>query len=217
MGADLPPIRLHIIKTMLQPSATEAIGCTDRDCLLRDCQGNKVDVLGMNELGSGGRGVTIHLVHHKNDRKGFNPITVEVPPGQLLDLMLIHIERGREALNDGSVDGEVSPNLFVSNKGNTFSDATFVHYWTSLMRDCDLFGFERFPPTHGRTIFVQDYTEDGDPEMWEGAALVMGNSLRQWKQTYWPSRNKRMVDRAISNHVDYVQSSDSRRRREDDS
>lgn len=39
-----------------------------------------------------------------------------------------------------------------------------------------------------------------DPTMWEAAAFVMGNSVRQWKATYSPTLRKRTMQRGISSY-----------------
>lgn len=166
-----------------------------------------MEVEGSNELESGGEGVTLHIVHHKNDRRlPCDPVTITVPKGKLLDLLLVHIERGREVLN--KYVNEVTPHLFVSNQGNPFTDPTFAHYWTWVMRGAAEYGVPKFCPSFGRTIFIESYTEDANPDSWEGAALVMGNSVKQWAASYEPSRKRKKVNMAINRHAAYVMASE---------
>lgn len=212
VGADFPPLRLHVMKTILAPRASNALGCMDRDCLLRSCEGNKVQI--------SGEGVFIHVVHHKNDRKERNqqPLSFKVPNGNLLDLLMVHIERGRQALDSSYaclMQGEVSPYLFVSNQGKTFSDSTFVHYWDSLMSNAKQFGFERFPPTYARTIFIEDFTLTGEASLMEGASMVMGNSVRQWEATYNPSRKRRLVENSVAGHQMFIRKSELKKKQDD--
>jgi hypothetical protein len=49
-----------------------------------------------------------------------------------------------------------------------------------------------------RKVFVTDRLENPEqpgPDN-EGAALVMGNSVRQWHQSYWPTRRQSLADGA---------------------
>ena len=59
-----------------------------------------------------------------------------------------------------------------------------------------------FRPTLARTIFVEDYTSNAGvaPEHWDGAAAVMGNSVRQWDATYNPSKRSRQAQGAVAQH-----------------
>jgi hypothetical protein len=115
-------------------------------------------------------------------------------------LLLVHIEEGREMFNNGD---DESPQLFVTNVGNTFNDSTFVHYWSSLMRTASAFQIQRFPPSVGRTIFIEDYSSCQHPDKWEGAALIMGNTPNQWRASYMPSKKQRLVQAAVDNHAAY--------------
>jgi hypothetical protein len=42
-------------------------------------------------------------------------------------------------------------------------------------------------------------------DMWqaEGASILMGNSLRTWRQHYNPSRRQRLAQRAVAAHAAY--------------
>ena len=39
------------------------------------------------------------------------------------------------------------------------------------------------------------------PDTWEGVALVMGNSVAQWKASYNPSRKRRLAQAAVRAHT----------------
>jgi len=176
--------------------------------MFRDCLGNRVEVEGgCNEFEDGGEDVTLYIVHHKNDRRcPSDPTSITLPKGMLLDLILVHINRGREALNKFVT--EVTPHLFVSNVGKPFTDTTFVHYWDWVMRGASEYGVPRFSPSFGRTIFIESYVQDADPDLWDGAALVMGNTVKQWDASYQPSKRRRMVNMAISRHAEYGRACD---------
>ena len=77
------------------------------------------------------------------------------------------------------------------------------------MKTSTSFGVTYFPPTDLRTVFVEDCTYAMPRETWEGAAIVMGNSVRQWKPSYWPSRKKRLVDNVVETYSEYIKNSDA--------
>jgi hypothetical protein len=100
-------------------------------------------------------------------------------------------------------------NLFLSGSGKEFSATTLVHYWTALMhRTISPDILEYFPPSAARNAFIEDYTgRFGDnPDLWEGAAMIMGNSVAQWEKTYYrAARKKRLMQRAVDAHPAYMQ------------
>jgi hypothetical protein len=63
-----------------------------------------------------------------------------------------------------------------------------------------------FPPSLARTVFVEDYTSEYgvEPDMWDGAAVIMGNCTAQWKASYNPSRKRRDASQALKRHEAYV-------------
>ena len=217
----MPPLRLSVLKTLALPSLEDDSACQDRDCLAMlastacyslvtcrhaPCKGNHIVVSGMDEVGTGEcLSVTFHLQHHKNDRKGSlaDPVVLRIPDGILLELLKIHLKWGRECFNVGRV--ESAPTLFVTNNGNAFGDATFVHYWTWVMGSCSMFGFQRFPPSFARTIFVTDFRSRMTDEECEAAAIVMGNSVKTWDLHYNPNRKRRLVDLALDVHKKFAQ------------
>lgn len=117
-----------------------------------------------------------------------------LPDGALVKSLLAHINAGHTLLTLGQ-SGMTS--LFVSRHGNQFSNATFCHFWKALMGQVNK--QEYFPPSTLRTMFVEEYTSahGAEPEMWDGCAAIMGNSVAQWRQNYNPSAKKRAADRAI--------------------
>lgn len=190
--------------------------CPDPDCRepKGTCSGNKLELFtevdgddaaaghGAQEL----QRVRIKVVHHKTDRRESHqgPLEYEFPAGPLTDLLLFHIKEGHRALT-GPFGGR-KPLMFNSSAGNEFSCVTFCQYWQKAMRDMDTMGQEYFCPSLARTMWVEDYTgENGvDPEMWDGAAAVMGNSVRVWVEAYNPSRKRRAAQKAVNVHEGYV-------------
>lgn len=100
-GLELPPVRLHIVKTALHPEYVGQSKCPDPDC--RDperCMGNhfKLDYDAPNATP---RNPVIKLwgPHHKNDWRGYGPIDTTYPAPSLLgQLMHIHVTEGHHLI-----------------------------------------------------------------------------------------------------------------------
>lgn len=208
VGADIPPVRGSLIKSLLLPCHSKTMGCLDRDCLIPSCKGDRLEVSGWNESESGGTDLTLHVVHGKNDRRHqHGDFSVGIPDGLFKDLLLSHVEEGRAAL-EAAATNTTCIKLFVSQQGNPFSDATFIHYWRSTMASAAAFGLTYITPTIARTVFVEDYSSHCPPQFWEGAATVMGNTVRQWKASYMPSRKRKLVQNMAYNFQAYVDVAD---------
>ena len=126
---------------------------------------------------------------------------VDVPDGLLKKLLLAHIIGGRQLM---TLERAVPSNrLFVNDRGRPFNDSTFDHYWQKAMTTAAPFGLKYFPPSKARTIFVEEYTSvhNEEPDMWDGAAALMGNSVEQWRATYNPSRKRRLAQMAADYHL----------------
>ena len=55
--------------------------------------------------------------HHKTTRRGFGPIAIDIPPGPLKRMLLVHITSGFDLLTRNSVS------LFNSPTGKAFTDS----------------------------------------------------------------------------------------------
>ena len=147
-------------------------------------------------------------MHGKNDRRAAADnyrFAADLPPGDLTSLLLIHIKAGRAVLTLEQADDDDSAEdrLFVSRAGIAFSNATFTQYWGKVMgRALQTHGITYFPPSKARTIFVEAYLQAhaADPELWEGAAAIMGNTPRQWRDSYTPNRKRRLIAQAVQGH-----------------
>ena len=113
---------------------------------------------------------------------------------------MTHVVAGRELLTLESA--YPARTMFVTEAkegGNAFSPSTLVHYWsTTMSRTAGDFGLEYFPPSKARTTFVEEFSlEHGHaPDLLEGAAAIMGNSVEQWHATYNPTRKRRLAQAA---------------------
>lgn len=219
-GACIPPCRLNLLKTWLHPDYNVRVGCNDPDCSYSACLGNRLVMFEREESSSDDVGADVDvvgeefgwfdypttdiksiIVHNKNDRKPcINDLEFIMPRGPLVKLFLVHIKAGHALL----VENQQVPmvNLFVREDGSDFSDSEFTQWWGKLMARTAPSGLPYFRPSLARTIFVEEYTSrvGADPEHWDGAAAVMGNSVRQWKATYNPSRQRRLAQGAVKAH-----------------
>lgn len=139
--------------------------------------------------------------HHKNDRRGSNQVlTYDLPPGELTQLMLIHIQEGHEAMTTGS-GRPAQPYLFMTSAGHAFNNCTFSQWWFGFY--CTHGGPKpHFPPSKGRTLFVEHFISSTgqQPHEWEGPALAMGNSVKQWREFYAPRMKGRLAQEAVQKH-----------------
>lgn len=227
-GCHIPPCRLNLIHSWLHPAMVETLGCQDKDCRVVDscrCFGNRLELVTMPNINveggvEGGRGtwwfeydntcITSHVVHGKNEFRGQGvALDYKLPRGTLTKLLLAHIGEGHKVLTQAT-GGEVR--LFVTSTGIPFAKPSlFTQHWEKLMRRCPIAAAKSipyFPPVAGRRIFVEGYTSSNgvEPDLWDGAAHVMGTSVRRWGETYNPSRKRRQAQLAVDNHSNYMAS-----------
>lgn len=204
VGSDQPPLRVSLVKSLCTPEHSLRYGCTDQDCRRHDCLGDR---LVLNDSS-----VVLYIVHHKNDRRQFDqrPTRITLPDSPMTACLKAYLSAGRDRLLEVAWSNEnpVTGRLFLSGSGAPFKDSTFVHYWSTLMATAKEFGLNYFPPTAARTIFIEDFTRSADAEDWPGAAIVMGNSVRQWIASYWPSRRNRLAQSVVDRFSQYVSLAD---------
>lgn len=231
IGSAFPPLRLDLIKNLNTPAATAAHGCLDPDCLEgARCLGNRIEIVTAGapgdapeeddcsppfppaatwHFGYGLKRLRIHVRHGKNDRRACRAnyqICFAVPDGSLHRLLLAHITEGHKILTLEQPDDMPMPRLFITSARRAFSNVTFVHYWKTAMRTAEPYNLPYFCPSQARTMFVEDYTSANgvEPEMWDGAAAVMGTTVEQWKASYNPSRKRRAVEQAVAMHARFT-------------
>lgn len=225
-GCHIPPCRLNLINSWLHPDLVPTIGCPDRDCRVvgSRCLGNRLELEitpstnaeGEVEGGSGGwwfeydnTTIISHVVHGKNEFRGQGvELTYSLPRGTLTKLLLAHIGEGHKVLTQGTGGAD---RLFVTATGIAFANKPplFTQHWEKIMRRCPIAAAKKiayFPPVAGRRIFVEGYTSSNgvEPDLWDGAAHVMGTSVRRWGETYNPSRKRRQAQQAVDNHSNYM-------------
>lgn len=151
--------------------------------------------------------VAFHVEHGKTDKHGnFVPLDVILPRGNLTKLLLAHIEQGQAVRVGYTPDPEGSAtSLLISGGGKTFTNSTFDHYWAGLLRRTAK-DIPHFPPSLARTSYVEDFIAGmGDkPQTWDGAAVIMGNSVKTWTQNYAPTRRLRSARETIALHAEFT-------------
>lgn len=211
------PCRLSSIKSVIHPEFIGKLGaCLDPDCQHKStCAGNRFEVRTIQktvvrpdgeEDQATERRVRFVIPHHKNERHNSlagQGIEYDLPsqPNPLTKLLLIHIDEGRSTLLSQRCADAHTPFLFLNFQGLPLGHgkSTFTTYWRHLMEKTAPSDIERFPPSLARKSFVEWYTlEYGDePEMWDGAADIMGNSTRKWKEVYNVSCKKRRMQNTV--------------------
>ena len=153
------------------------------------------------------RGVRFIIPHHKNERHGGlsgQQQVYDLPPqpNPLTRLLLIHMDEGHALLSRKVAGGTAQAvHLFRHTNGKSFADdkVFFSTYWANLMKATAPPDVPHFPPSRARKSFVEWYVmEHGDaPDLWDGSADIMGNSIRQWQDTYNVSRKRRRMQSAV--------------------
>ena len=156
------------------------------------------------------RRVKFIIPHHKNERHNSaagEGIAYDLPaqPNPLTKLLLIHMDEGRSVILEQSTATMSTPYLFLTFQGRPLGHAksTFTTYWRQVMDKTAPADIARFPPSLARKSFVEWYTlEYGDePEMWDGAADIMGNSTRKWREVYNVSAKKRRMQTTVDRYA----------------
>ena len=224
VGAHIPPCRLNLLKTWNHPHLVDMLKCTDEGCRMgKECLGNYLSIVpfsgGEEEwedeeeeewpfFDYGAVSIKSVVVHGKTDRRGTGcALEYTLPRGDITKLLLAHITQGHAIL---TLEKDPPPiRFFVSNAGNAFNDSTFDHYWENLLQKCPIsiqMGVPHFPQGSARRMFVEEYTSARgvEPDMWDGAALIMGNSTKTWEKIYNPSRKHRLAQGSVDAHKDYI-------------
>ena len=155
--------------------------------------------------------IKAHMEHGKTQRmNNFTRVSYILPDGDLTKLFLLHIKQGHALLV--LEQPYKTRTLIVGKRGADIShnNSLFTHLWNDIMHKCPIrkaYKLETFPPNDARTMFVETYTSDtgNAPEFWDGAAVVMGNSVQQWGASYNPSKRSRLAQQAVDAHQAYAQ------------
>ncbi len=159
---------------------------------------------------------TIHILHGKNDKRAcklaYN-VSLTVPTDGLLNkLLLVHARDGHPLLTEEDGGASSSGRFFVNpSHGQRFNCSDFSNWWSNMMRQggaVSNFGLTVFAPTKARNIFVTEFKKHQGPnsaDVFEGAAAIMGNTPRQWKESYDYGLRQREADRMMDAFPHYVE------------
>ena len=155
----------------------------------------------------GGKQHVVYIApHHKTERKTFGVIKIVIPDGDLAELAMLHITKGHAAMCIKVKHPQ--PNLFMTSKGLSLmgSKAAFNYCWDGILKGkwCPgLPAWENvFPPSTGRTMYVEHVTAltGNKPNEWDGQAMCMGSSAKQWSLHYAPGLGARKMQAAADNN-----------------
>lgn len=195
----LPPIRMGVWRTLAKQGKGEAKPeCCAEDCNRPDCLGN---VLKYNDTGN----FEMLITHHKNEsrwgRRPLGPITLDSsnvgePFCQLLTCAFDWAHNICAPIAE-------APNLFVcSQQGKPWQRSALSQKLVRLVNsELQVGGYpkKQIGFTMLRRIFVESCRKDGVNSDFEvGAAMVMGNTRREWNRTYDLKFKQRTAQNAIS-------------------
>ena len=185
----LPPVRLSCIRSLVVPAYTGH--CLHLGCTEPSCRGNRLYTMSESPLL-----LRIKLPHHKNARKwGKAVIEFDLPP-DLTQLVHTYLGAPRKALLDHHLlIGDTCPYVFMDMHGRGFGDAAVLSvYWQNWLVSR---GGVPMNPSMCRQVFVderQSNSAAAGPSN-QGAAMVMGHSVKQWDKWYDMRYHPRMAHR----------------------
>jgi hypothetical protein len=72
--------------------------------------------------------------------------------------------------------------------------ARFTQYWATALKCAGFY----FCPQEGRTTYIADAMRTLPPQVWPGAASIMGNSVKQWEKSYNPTLKQQRIDATLA-------------------
>jgi hypothetical protein len=205
-------VRIKALRTVKDPRFHDTV-CSDATCTNANCKGNLVDIHYPDELeddfGEPDTPVcSLKLPHHKNSNRGIAMPTVPIKSSKLCKLLGIWTKFGRPRFEDMAKEcqpGWKDPEtLFISAQGKSFQGLTA---WYKGVHEQHNAPYPYLPINTYRKVFVTDRLENPDrpgPSN-EGAAIIMGNSVRQWQATYWPNKIQKLAQGAAEDMEAYRQ------------
>lgn len=182
-----PPVRISCMLSLQHPLHVgwNPATCMDAGCRRPFCRGNRVE-------STADGGWMVHLYHHKtlNVLKG-DPIIFPLPE-ELHHLMTVYTHHCW-----AQVRAERTRNLFVTDGGHPFNYTTFASYWLRLINE--ELPQVRFTPRKLRHVYVtnrMEHPEQPGPSN-AAAAIIMGNSEREWREAYHPHHRAQQAAAAI--------------------
>ncbi|KAL3152791.1 hypothetical protein ABBQ38_012374 [Trebouxia sp. C0009 RCD-2024] len=177
----LPPVRLSCLRSLVVPTYTGH--CLHLDCKEPSCQGNRLSIMGKSPLL-----MCINFPHHKNAcmHASWGKAVIQFDlPSDLAQLLHTYLGAPLKALLEYDLlIGDACPYVFVDMHGRGFVDAAVLTlYWRKWLVPRG--GVPMNPSMCGQ-MFVDERQSDSataGPAN-QGAAMVMGHSIKQWVKWY---------------------------------
>ncbi|KAL3163440.1 hypothetical protein ABBQ32_009816 [Trebouxia sp. C0010 RCD-2024] len=187
----LPPIRLSCIKSLVGPAYLGP--CLHPDCKEPSCEGNRLSIMSESPLL-----MRISLPHHKNARKWGKAVIEFDVPSDLAQLLHTYLGAPRKALLEHHLlIGDACPYVFMDMHGRGFvAAAVLTLYWQKWLVSR---GGVAMNPSMCRQVFVDERQSDSataGPSN-QGAAMVMGHSVKQWDKWYDMQYHPRLAQNAV--------------------
>jgi hypothetical protein len=199
-------VRIKAVRTVKSPEFADTV-CTDPTCNNAKCKGNLIIMEFPDELELEEEDVAeaepvcaMHLPHHKNSGRGIAMPKVPITSPGLVKLLVLWTKHGRprfvEMAKEASPGWQDPETLFISAQGKSFQGLTA---WYKTVHMQYRAPYPYLSINTYRKVFVTDRLENPDrpgPSN-EGAALIMGNSEKQWQASYWPNKMQKLAEGAV--------------------
>ncbi|KAL3144600.1 hypothetical protein ABBQ32_004324 [Trebouxia sp. C0010 RCD-2024] len=187
----LPPVRLSCIRSLVGPAYLGP--CLHPDCKEPSCEGNRLSIMSESPLL-----MRISLPHHKNARKWGKAVIEFDVPSDLAQLLHTYLGAPRKALLEHHLlIGDACPYVFMDMHGRGFvAAAVLTLYWQKWLVSR---GGVPMNPSMCRQVFVDERQSDSataGPSN-QGAAMVMGHSVKQWDKWYDMQYHPRLAQNAV--------------------
>ncbi|KAL3137449.1 hypothetical protein ABBQ32_006969 [Trebouxia sp. C0010 RCD-2024] len=187
----LPPVRLSCIRSLVGPAYLGP--CLHPDCKEPSCEGNRLSIMSESPLL-----MRISLPHHKNARKWGTAVIEFDVPSDLAQLLHTYLGAPRKALLEHHLlIGDACPFVFMDMHGRGFvAAAVLTLYWQKWLVSR---GGVPMNPSMCRQVFVDERQSDSATSgpSHQGAAMVMGHSVKQWDKWYDMQYHPRLAQNAV--------------------
>ncbi len=213
-------IRSTIVCTAKIPEAAST-PCTDTNCNVVGCRGNRLEVVAPGDApamdGPSNSAAPqpepstsaafepaffMSVPHHKTQGSGCSLPPMYICSPKLTSLLQFWLSTGRPKVIASNRGAAPSDALFLTAKACAFNSLTD---WYSKLHARKRAPYPYLSLQKHRTVFISDRIEAPDrpgPSN-EGAAILMGNSVRQWFMSYAPNLRHHQARQASEDMAAY--------------
>jgi hypothetical protein len=203
-------VRISTVRTIKDPEFAST-ACTASVCTSKTCKGNRLllEKDPDDEDGFALETFVLDVPHHKNSSRGVSMPKVPITCSKLSRLLYCWIEIGRPTIisyiksHDANyVDPQT---LFITKQGKAFND---LSKWYRNMHLTHQAPYSLITLQAYRSVFVSDRLENPDRPgpCNEGAATIMGNSVKQWEASYYKNKRIKQAEKATQSMAKYRRS-----------